>query len=454
MIEELIKYLTNKKILILGFGMEGISTYNFIRKYLKEQKIFIADKNEQFLAKNSFIEKDLNVEIICGDKYLENLNSYDIIMKAPGISFANIDITSFESKIKSQVELLLELTKNMTIGITGTKGKSTTSSLIYKMISDQGKECMLLGNIGVPVFDYIDRIKDDTILVLELSSHQLEFVDISPKIAIILNIFEEHLDHYKSLENYIDAKANIFKFQKSDDYFIYNSDNLKLGQALKSYDIHSKTIEISYNNKPQNIQDAVVKIENDIIQNGKKLYDGNTKRKLLGNHNLNNIMFVLGVSQLLKLDLTKTIQSINDFEPLPHRMEFVGEFNDILYYNDSIATIPESAINTIETLKNVDTLILGGMDRKIDLTKFIKYLDNSNIKNLICLPTTGHIIADEITNLNKKIYKVQDMVEAVKIAKTCTEKNKICLLSPAAASYGYYKNFKERGNEFKKLVMN
>lgn len=452
MINKLVEYLTNKKILILGFGMEGVSTYKFIRRYLKEQKLYISDENEAVFEKNSFIKQDSNVELKSGKNYLEGINNYDIIMKTPGISFATIDISEFEDKIKSQVELLLEFTNATTIGVTGTKGKSTTSSLIYKIISDQGKSAMLLGNIGVPVFDFIDEIKDDTVLVLELSSHQLEFVKVSPKISILLNIYEEHLDHYKSFQGYIDAKLNVFKFQNKEDYFLYNPDNELLSQNVKNCELTQNIVEVSYINSVDNVIEAVIKQGNYIMQNDKVLYDCNQKRNLLGNHNLHNIMFALGVSQILNLDLKQTVNSINTFEPLPHRMEFVGKYNNILYYNDSIATIPESTINTIQTLKNVSTLIIGGMDRKIDFTSFIKFLNESSIQNIICLPITGHIIADKIDNKAINVFKVSNMIEAVDVAKKNTEKNKICLLSPAAASYGVYKNFQERGNEFKNLV--
>lgn len=452
MINKIVEYLTNKKILILGFGMEGISTYKFIRKYLKNQKLYIADGNSEVFEKNDFVKQDENVELIT-QGYLENLEQYDIIMKTPGISFAQIDTTNFKNKIKSQVELLLEFTDCLTIGVTGTKGKSTTSSLIYQILIEQQKQAYLLGNIGVPIFDFIEKIEPNTILVLELSSHQLEFVNVSPKISILLNIFEEHLDHYKSLQGYIDAKTNIYKFQKENDYFLYNPDNTMLAEAVKTSEINSKLIEISYDNEVQNNETAIVKKDNYIMRNGTKLYDCRSQRKLLGNHNLNNAMFALAVSEILELDLNKTVNTINNFEPLPHRMEFVGKFNGILYYNDSIATIPEATMNTVKTLKNVDSLIIGGMDRKVDFKEFIKFLNTVCIKNLICLPATGHIIAEKINNSAINVYKVENMEQAVSIAKQHTEKGKICLLSPAASSYGFYKNFQERGNKFKELVM-
>ena len=222
MINELIKYFENNKILILGFGLEGKSTYNLIRKYLPNKKIYISDKKENLKNECDLIKDDNNVEVNSGNTYLDNLKDYDIIMKSPGISLKDIDLSDIRIKIKSQLELLLEFFNIHSIGITGTKGKSTTSSLIYKVLKDQGKDVLLLGNIGTPVFDWIDEIKENMYLVLEMSSHQLEFMDLSPNISILLNTYEEHLDHYKSLDSYIEAKCNIFSHQKESDYYIYN----------------------------------------------------------------------------------------------------------------------------------------------------------------------------------------------------------------------------------------
>jgi len=412
MINNLLEYLKNKKILILGFGIEGISTYKFIRKYIKEQVLYIADKELNFNEKHEMLSEDKNIIAISGENYLKNLDEYDIIMKSPGISFANIDTTKFFNKIKSQLELFLEFIVIFIIGITGTKGKSTTSSLIYKMIEEQGKEVHLLGNIGVPLFDYIDILKEDTILVLEMSSHQLEYVEVSPKVSILLNLFEEHLDHYKSMQHYIDAKLNIYKFQKETDYFIYNIDNELLRKNVENLKPNGNVFEISYKGESlNNDRNKILCKENKkiVTQNNEVLYIDSENRKLLGNHNLNNIMFALAVAKILKLDLKKVAETINNFEPLPHRMEYVGEFNGIKYYNDSIATIPESTINTIETLKQVDTLIVGGMDRGIDYDEFIKYLNKSNIETLICMPDTGTYIAKQIVNPNMQIFVVSNL---------------------------------------------
>lgn len=450
MIDKLLEYLENKKILILGFGKEGISTYNFIRKHFPNKKIYIADKTN---ANEEMILKDKNVDINFGDNYLDNLKDFDIIMKTPGISFANINIESFKEKIKSQLELFLEFLDVTTIGVTGSKGKSTTSSLIYQILKDQNKDTVLMGNIGVPVFDCIEDIRESTIVVLEMSSHQLEYMDVSPNIAILLNIYEEHLDHYKSLKEYTEAKINIGRFQKNSDYFIYNVDNKIIKECIDEIEtLNDIKYEVSYNGNLSNDNSNKVYIKDDYIYiNENKVYNINDKRNLLGNHNLNNIMFVLAVCNILKLNLKKAKETISNFKGLEHRMEYVGKYNNIIYYNDSIATIPEATINSIRALKNVDTLILGGMDRGISYNEFIKFLNSGVVRNLICMPDTGYKIADSL-NCSSNIYKVETLEEAVELSKKITRKDKICLLSPAAASYGFFKNFVEKGNKYKELV--
>lgn len=227
------------------------------------------------------------------------------------------------------------------------------------MLKDQNQDAVLLGNIGIPIFDYIENLSKETIVVLELSAHQLEYTKLSTNIGILLNIYEEHLDHYKSLQNYIESKFNIFKYQSKNDISIFNYDNFIMKEYNYQYN-EKNSYAISLNNidnceKYQNkiyLKDEFIYYNNDII------YDINLGRNLKGNHNLNNIMFVLALSKILKLDINKTIKTINEFNPLEHRIEYVGKFNDIIYYNDSIATIPEATIESIIALKDVNTLIV------------------------------------------------------------------------------------------------
>lgn len=452
MLTELIEYLKDKKILILGFGVEGKSTYNFLRKHFPLKPLAVRYHKQDFNKESKYLENDKNLSFYTGDEYLKDIEQYDLILKSPGVTFKGIDTTNFIEKVTSQLELFFEYYDCYTIGITGTKGKSTTSSLIHQMLQEQGKKTRLLGNIGIPIFDEIEDIEQDEMVVLEISSHGLEYIKKSPNIGIILNVYEEHLDHYESLEKYIEAKYNIVKYQKESDIAIFNMDN----EIMKNYPYKflEKDYGITMNkDKTSERKNVIYLKDNAIYQNEKILYCTTDARKLKGNYMLNNIMFVLAVSEILNLDISKTVNTINTFEPLEHRMEFVGTFDGVEYYNNSIATIPEATIDAVETLEKVDTLIVGGNDRGVNQNGLIEFLIKSNVKNIICLPKTGEFIFERIVNNeNHNVIMVKTMEEAVRYAKEVTAKGSMCLLSPAASSYGYFKNFGERGRIFKELV--
>jgi len=451
MYRKIIEKLKNKKIAIMGFGKEGKSTYNFIRKYLPNQTISILDKFD-ILKNNEYLNKDKNLNIITGDNYLDNLDNYDLIIKAPGIALLDIDTKSFEHKITSQLELILEINKQNIIGITGTKGKSTTSSLIYNIIKDQFDNVYLLGNIGNPILDYIEKFNEKSILVIEMSSHQLEYVKNSPHIGIILNLFQDHLDHTGTLEKYHNDKMHMFKFQSKEDIGIYDGQNEYLNNLINKNNYQSQLYTFKVNDKSS----TIYTINNNIYYNDEIIYDGNQKRNLIGSHNLKNIMAALLTCKLLNLDIEKATKSINKFNPLEHRLEKVGTYNNITYFNDTIATIPEATINGINGLEKIDTLIFGGMDRNIDYTNFIEFLNNSNISNLIGMPETGHKICNILKEKNNKknIFLVKTIDEAVEIADKYTKKGHICLLSPADSSYNEFKNFEEKGAFYKNIIKN
>ncbi len=451
MLRKLLKYLENKEIVILGFGVEGESTYKFLRKHFPNKKLFIADMNINLLQNKPELTDDINLEVSLGDSYLNGIEEYDLILKAPGISLKDIDISKIKDKISSQLELFLEFIDVFTIGVTGTKGKSTTSSLIYKVLEEQGKDTFLLGNIGEPIFNDIDNINEKSIVVLELSSHALEYVKKSPNIGIILDVFEEHLDYYKSFEKYIEAKFNVAKFQKENNFFIYNYDNINMKKFNYTYKENDYAVSIS---SIPNVKNKIYLKNNFIYCNNKEIMSIDEEMNLKGLHNINNIMFIFAVCDILNIDFDKAILSIKNFKPLEHRMEFVGNINGIYFYNDSIATIPEATINAISAIKNVNTLIVGGKDRGVNLSKLIEFLKNSDIENIICLPKTGEYIYDALKLSNKNVEYVEKLENAVEIAKKVTKKNMVCLLSPAASSYGYFKNFEERGRLFKEYVKN
>lgn len=446
---EIIETLKDKKIAILGFGKEGQSTYHFIRRHLPDISLTIIDHNDNFKNSCLFLENDNNVFYVVGEDYLKNLDRYDLIIKSPGVALKDIDITKLQDKLTSQLGLVLEHTYANIIGITGSKGKSTTTSLIYKIFHDQGYDAYLLGNIGIPLLDYIDKITDKSIMVIEMAALQLEYIHKSPHIGLILNLFEEHLDFFGNTDRYYHAKLKMFEFQTNNDYGLYNEDNATLKELVENGHYQGNLLNISFTNNK-----ATLYCDNDYIYyKGEKIYDCHQERTLLGKHNLTNIMFVLGVAKLYNLDIDKVAESINNFVPLEHRMEKVGTYKGITFYNDSIATIPNATINCIEALKDVDTLILGGLDRGIDYEPFINYLATSSINNIICMPITGNKIGAELEKRsNKKIYYIEDFKEVVNMAYKITTPGKICVLSPAAPSYNQFKNFEEKGRIYKELI--
>ena len=424
--DTMINDLKDKKICILGFGKEGRSAYNYLTKN-GITNIKVHDGKEQ------------EVDGVYGENYLDNLDEYDVIIKSPGISLFDRDITSYQDKITSQLELLLKYSKYNIIGITGSKGKSTTTSLIYEMLKANGLDAHIMGNIGIPIFDTFDELNDDSYLVIEMAALQLEYVHHSPHIAVMTNLFEEHLDHFLTLDNYYNAKMQIMRFQNENDYAIYSIDNNDLKERVNKLNYKGHLIPTSINN----VKDDYVIIDN------KKVYNVNDKRNIIGKHNLINIIEALNVANILKLDMNKCAEAINNFKSLPHRMQNVGTFNGITFYDDAIATIPQATIDCIDALGTVDTLITGGKDRGIDYQDLIDYINNSKITNVICMPETGYNIAPY---LNKKVFKIEDLEYAVKLAKKITKKGCICLLSPSASSYNQFKNFEEKGNFFQQYV--
>lgn len=442
------EYLKNKgSILILGFGREGKSTYNLIRSVDSSIQLGIADLKE---ITDEEVRNAPNVKFYIGDNYLDACYQYDVIIKGPGVIIKDYLPIDVRKKITCQTDLFVKFASVKTIGITGTKGKSTTTSLLYHILKNISKKAILMGNIGIPVFDKIDEIEEDSICVMELGCHQLEYMKNSPNISVILNIYEEHLDHYLSMDHYVNSKKNIYRYQNSNDYVLLGNN-----EYLKDKDIKSNVIyEGNLTNNCFYKENGNLVID---INSKKEIIPiTNIKTQLQGEHNLTSILVCLTIISILNLDIEEAIATIPSFKGLPHRMEYIGTFNNISYYDDSIATSIPSVIFAINTLKNVDTVIIGGMDRGLNYTDLVNYLNKSSVTNILLLPDTNIRINKLFENIstNKNVLIVKDMVEAVKIAKEITNKGMSCLLSPAAASYGFYKNFEERGDHFQKLVKN
>lgn len=419
-------YLRGKKILILGMGREGRSSLQFLRTHVPGAAVAIADKIDPGID---------GVPGFFGDDYLAHMGEFDIVLKSPGIPFVGVDIPA-GTEVTCQTDLFLRFAPCVTVGVTGTKGKTTTSTLIHEILAAAEHPHCLAGNIGVPVFDVFDACAGKTV-VMELSCHQLEFMRRSPHIAVFTNLFPEHLDHYDGFDGYARAKWNIAAHQGADDWFIHG-DVDGLNRFLQSKTIAAHSISIGYD-PPDSFLAALADVN----------------PRLPGKHNAQNIFFAAAAARALGIPDSAVERGIRCFGGIEHRMEPVGIFKGIRFVNDSIATAPEVVLLELEALQDVDTLIFGGLDRGLDYTAFEKALCASTVRNLIGLPETGHAICERMRRLGsaQNLYKAADMQDAVRAAYRFTAPGKTCLFSPAAASYNFYKNFEEKGRHFKSLVL-
>lgn len=452
--------LKGKTILILGLGQEGESTYFFLRELFPDKTLGLADK--QTIEKlppalKEHLEKDQNIKLHLGSRYLESLKNYEVIIKSPGVSPYLPEIEKIpKEKITSATEIFFDNCPGVIIGITGTKGKSTTASLVYEILKGGGLPVQLIGNIGKPALSFLEKAQRETIFVYELSSHQLLQLKKSPHVAVFLNIYPEHLDYYPGFDDYLFAKENITRYQNQNDYFIFNAAQ----PTLFSIASKTKAQKLPYSLENNDNQQACF-VKNEALyckQGGNEEKIINISQiPLLGRFNLQNVMPAIIIGKIFKLTNSQIATAITSFKPLEHRLEKVGTYQKITFYNDSIATVPEATIAAIEALGNkIGSLILGGHERQQNFNNLAKKILESSIGNLILFPTTGERIWQSVKKQKPKTlpdhFFVDSMEEAVKIAHQNTQKGKICLLSPSSPSFGLFKNYKERGELFKKFV--
>jgi len=474
--------LKNKKILILGLGKEGIDSYLALRKLFPSQVFGIADKKvmQNFDKQTqNLLKKDKNLKLHLGENYLETIGpirnaasngvkDYDVIIKTPGISpkalgsFGVKEPSAFV--ITSQTKIFFDNFSGIIIGVTGTKGKGTTSSLIYSILKEAGIKTKLVGNIGNPVFqlllktqpslqgsDPCQTYRDLTpvtasaapVFVYELSGHQLQELKKSPCIAVFLNLFTDHLDYYRNFSEYQKAKENIFIHQTKNNTLIYNKDDKLVGKMIKK----AKAKKI-----PFSLKTPLTTFEQQLKKNF----------RLAGDFNFANLRAALKVAEIFKIPQTTIIKAVKKFRGLPHRLEFIGKYKGIEFYNNSMATIPETTILDLQTFngKNI-SLIAGGSDKGSDYKGLAKTISQTSVKNLIILgQDTGQKILNVIKEGVKLLparkefhsFQTRTMREAVKICYEKTPERGVCLLSPASASFNLFKDYQDRGNQFKKWV--
>ncbi len=396
---------TYKKILILGMGKEGASAKRFIERVAPGSVVDTADIKD-------------------GPDYLKKQDGANLVVRSPGVHTELVT-----KKYTTATNLFFANCPGQTIGVTGTKGKSTTASLVAAMLKKSIPDVRLVGNIGCPMLDELGSSTADTVFVVELSSYQLTDINYSPHIVVIVNWFPEHRDFHGSFELYKQSKERVLSFQTPSDYFIFDpsEEPAKWGSFTKA---HCTPYATDFP------------------------FDEN-KIHLLGLHNKKNIQAALTVARLYKVSEEKIAEAVYGFVPLPHRLEKVGTFKGITFYDDAISTTPQSTIAALNTLHRVETIFLGGQDRGYEFDGLIKVLKEKNIKNIVLFPDTGKRIKEGITKMNgysPSLLEISDMEQAVKFAYEKTTPGATCLLSTASPSYSVWKNFEEKGDLFQQFV--
>ena len=448
MIEKIEPWIKGKRILLLGYGREGQSTWNVLRRLGTYEALDIAD-----LKAPAAVPEDGTVWHT-GPDYQKCMDDYDVVFKSPGIVLER-PAEEYRCSILSQTEVFFQCFRDQIIGITGTKGKSTVTTLLYHLLKQAGMDALLVGNIGIPALDHMEEVKPDTRIVFELSCHQLEYMTVSPHIGILVNIHEEHLDHYGTMEKYVEAKHHIFKNQRPDDILICNVQCLP-GEGT----CPSGLIRAGMDGSGKEL-DVVQEQDGTWVHfRGKSFCIPTDEIKLLGQHNYFDIGVAYGVCSILGMDDQVFARGLKTYEPLPHRLQYIGEREGVKYYDDSISTICDTTIQALKTLKDTDTVLIGGMDRGIDYRELIEYLSDCPVPHIILMEATGKRIYQEIHKYypefknRARLILAEHLEDGVKRARQITRPGTSCVLSPAAASYGIFRNFEERGETFSRLVFN
>ena len=418
--DQLKTLLEGHKILIAGYGREGKSAERLIQRLVPDAQYTIATQVENGKWKTESGEWRTDWP-------------FDMVIKSPGIP--NFQFSIFNFQLTSLTDLFLQVYGDLTVGVTGTKGKSTTASLIHHLLPGS----ILAGNIGIPLFDILDDINDGSIVVAELSCHQLENIHRAPHISVLLNLFQEHLDHYEDYLGYKMAKFQIALRQHRGDHFFYCTDNQELHNLVRD----NETAVVSTVH-PYSLGDAT--------DEERRLLDA---CPLSGDHNRSNALVACRVASLVQRQPLSAFHTpLSTFQGLRHRLEKVGTYRGITWYDDSISTIPAAAIAAVRALGRVDTLILGGFDRGIDYSPLVAFLKETPLKNVVFVGKAGRRIYEELATCHLPLSTLieDDYTKIVPWCAAHTPQGGVVLLSPAAASYDAFRNFEHRGDFFREQI--
>ena len=452
-------YIKYRKVAIIGLGVSNLPLLDYL--YQQKANVTIFDERNQNEIPKNIVEKITNYGYIShfGNDCLKYLKNFNVIFRSPSCLPTRTELAEEAEKgaiVTTEIELLMEMSPAKIIGITGSDGKTTTTSLINAILQEGGYRTFLGGNIGKPLFTQLPEITPNDILVLELSSFQLMGMQVSPDISVITNITPNHLNIHKDYNEYIEAKKNIFKYQDEDGILVLNYDNEITKSCAKQ--ANGKVIFFSAKTKLDNgyiVNEGVIKKCNDKI----RLHVLNTDDVILrGNHNYQNIATALAATETL-VNSDVAVKAIKAFKPVEHRIEFVEEINGVKWYNDSASSTPTRTLSGLNSFKEEIVLIAGGYDKNLDYTPIAKTIVDK-VKTLILIgQTSGKIyeaVKRELEKQNKelKIYMCETLEETINLANKNSKKGDVVLFSPASASFDMFKNFVDRGNKFKELVRN
>lgn len=446
----LLNELKDKNILVWGLGKEGLAVVRFLQQERFYKNLYLY--NDTLLS-----EKAEGFNIFCGDDIKGLLPEIDVIIRSPGVSIYKDEIIKAKAagiKVTSSSDIFLsEMRKNhpqtTIIGVTGSKGKSTTSSLLFHALKALGQDVALGGNIGRPLIELI--AEKHRFVVCELSSYQCSDLSVSPQIVLFTNLFPEHIDWHRNHDNYYRDKVHLVAHQQAEDVCFVNAKCEKLQKYCAEYDLPYR-----YYNRPE----GFAELDNVLCHNGEKWLEIH-ETKLEGYHNLDNMAGVLSVIEYLGLDTKQAAESFKTFTALPHRLQKIGEKDGIVFINDSISTAPETAMAAIKSFDEPMGVFLGGYDRKQDYLELAQFInDNPKVKAVAALFQTGPRVAETLRKTvtrsdfvlieeNNFETAVKKMFQALK-----DKKAELALFSPAAPSYDSFKSFEMRGAEFIRIFEN
>ena len=454
-VTEYMSYIRGKQISVIGVGVSNVPLIEFLLS--GGARVTAHDKkNASELGDIYKRLSDMGISFVLGEKYLEEIpDGCEIIFKTPGLRADVPELVAAKEKgikITSEMELFFELCPCEIIAVTGSDGKTTTTTLIGEMLRREGYRCFVGGNIGRPLLGDTAGMKSDDKAILELSSFQLHTMNCSPHIAVITNITPNHLDWHTDYNEYIESKKNIFRHQKDGDRVVLNFDN----DITRSFADEAKNS--MYFSRKSDLERGVCLEDGFIV-----LKDGRNTKKILsvgdikipGMHNVENYM--AAIAAVFEYVSTDTINYVaKNFGGVPHRIELVRELDGVKYYNDSIASSPARTTAGLKSFNQKVILIAGGYDKKIPFDDFGAVV-NEHVKELVLVGVTSEKIENAVKNASNynglKIHRKTDFKDAVVTARSCAKDGDVVILSPACASFDLFKNFEQRGNCFKEIVM-